>query len=64
MKCPVCGLDNNIIYGHDTKSKRVKNSNGIIVRRYRRCLSCEYRFITVERYAKDYSKPVAYIKKR
>ena len=42
MKCPKCGLSMmTIVYG----TKEV----GAIVRRTRRCTSCDYRFITTER---------------
>ena len=43
MKCPFCGTDNTTVA--DTRL----NDDGDIVRRRRRCLSCDKRFSTFER---------------
>ena len=43
MKCPFCGADNTTVA--DTRL----NDDGDIVRRRRRCLSCDKRFSTYER---------------
>ena len=43
MHCPFCGADNTQVT--DTR----ENEDGDIVRRRRRCLSCDKRFTTYER---------------
>lgn len=47
MKCPYCGSDENKVTGYCYKSQsRIgRNEN----RRYRKCLTCNAIFITVER---------------
>lgn len=42
MICPKCGKDNNIVMDS-------RESNDSVIRR-RKCLSCEYRFTTYEKY--------------
>ena len=47
MKCPYCGGERNKVTGHCFKSQSRKDKNEN--RRYRKCLSCNAIFITVER---------------
>lgn len=47
MKCPICGLDNNIV----TESRGRKKTDAWY--RRRKCLSCGKSFTTRERYCPD-----------
>ena len=55
MRCPKCDSKALII---ETRYRKLFNE---IYRRHE-CPNCGFRFTTKERYAKDYSKPIAKIK--
>ena len=47
MKCPICGMDNNIVL-----NCRIRRKTTDFYRR-RQCLSCGRKFTTKERYCPD-----------
>lgn len=55
MNCPICKGDTIVV------DSRVRDD---YVYRRRKCLSCDLNFTTHETYAKDYTKPKAFIKQR
>lgn len=55
MKCPKCNAHSIVL---DTRFRKTTK----VYYRRRKCPSCGFKFSTREIYAKDYTRPVAFIK--
>lgn len=59
MNCPICGNKTRV-----TATSPSWNKHHDSYKRYRHCDHCNMYFTTIEEYAKDYSAPKAFIKRR